>query len=175
VSISSRSRVDFVRNAQAEMCVDFAEIVCRFRQVFVGIWLRFGKSSPRWRIIGREEIKKIKRHQKSFYNSSGKITQRPKAKRSENETYSRPAAGPGGPARSTGVHKRARGSPVDRGKGTVDRHRQPTSTHCLSVCPSRDRRVMFSFQDSDSFSILGSNLSNQGFLNPWDSLAIKMG
>jgi len=27
--------------------------------VLVGVWLRFRKSSPRWRIVGREEIKKI--------------------------------------------------------------------------------------------------------------------
>ena len=40
-------------------CVDFAEIVCRFRQVFIEVRLRFEKSSPRWRIIGREEIKEI--------------------------------------------------------------------------------------------------------------------
>ena len=34
VSISPRLYVNFVRSAQAEiMCVDFAEIVCRFRQV----------------------------------------------------------------------------------------------------------------------------------------------
>jgi len=38
-------------------CVDFAQIVCQFRQVFIGVWLRFEKFSPRWRIIGREEIK----------------------------------------------------------------------------------------------------------------------
>ena len=31
VSISPRSCVDFVRSAQAEFCVDFTEIVCRFR------------------------------------------------------------------------------------------------------------------------------------------------
>ena len=58
VSISPRSCVDFVRCAQAE-------IVCRFRQDrvsispgdrlgYVGDRLRFEKSSPRWRIVGRE-------------------------------------------------------------------------------------------------------------------------
>ena len=35
--------------------VDFTEIVCRFRQVFVGVRLRFRKSSPTWRIVGRED------------------------------------------------------------------------------------------------------------------------
>ena len=60
VSISPRSCVDFVRSAQAE-------IVCLFRRERVSISpddrlefvedrLRFGKSSPRWRIVGREEI-----------------------------------------------------------------------------------------------------------------------
>ena len=60
VSISLRSCVDFVRSAQAK-------IVCQFRQdrvsispgdrlEFVGDGLRFEKSLPRWRIVGREEI-----------------------------------------------------------------------------------------------------------------------
>ena len=58
VSISPRSYVDFVWSAQAK-------IVCRFRRdrvsispgdrlEFVGDRLRFEKSSPRWRIVGRE-------------------------------------------------------------------------------------------------------------------------
>ena len=34
------------------------EILCRFRQMFVGVRPRFEKSSPRWRIVGKkiEEI-----------------------------------------------------------------------------------------------------------------------
>ena len=36
------------------------EIVCRFGQMFVRVQLRFEKSSPRWRFIGREEIEEIK-------------------------------------------------------------------------------------------------------------------
>ena len=64
------------------------EIVCRFRSErssrdrvsispgdrleFFGDQLRFEKSSPRWRIIEREEIGEIKRDWKSFLNSSGK-------------------------------------------------------------------------------------------------------
>ena len=60
VSISPRSCIDFFQSAQAETCVDFVEIVCRFRQVFVRVQLIFGKSSPRWRIVGREEIEEIK-------------------------------------------------------------------------------------------------------------------
>jgi len=63
VSISPRSCVNFVRSAQAE-------IVCQFHQMFVGVQLRFEKSSPMWRIIRREEIEEI--------------AQRPEAKRSEN-------------------------------------------------------------------------------------------
>ena len=58
VSILPRSCVDFVRSAQGE-------IVCRFRRdrvsispgdrlEFVGDRLRFEKSSPRWRIVGRD-------------------------------------------------------------------------------------------------------------------------
>ena len=54
VSILPRSCVDFFRSAQAE-------IVCRFRQVFVGVRLRFEKSSQRWRIIGREKKILLKR------------------------------------------------------------------------------------------------------------------
>jgi len=41
------------------LCVDFAEIACRFRQVFIGFRLRFEKSSPRWRIIGKERRWKL--------------------------------------------------------------------------------------------------------------------
>ena len=63
LSISPGSCVDFVRSAQAE-------IVCRFRRdrvlispgdrlEFVRDRLRFEKSSPRWRIVGREEIDEI--------------------------------------------------------------------------------------------------------------------
>jgi len=40
VSISSRT-------LKPRSCVDFAEIVRRFRQVFIGVRLRFEKSSPR--------------------------------------------------------------------------------------------------------------------------------
>ena len=38
---------DFVCWLKLISYADFAEIVCRFRQVFVGVQLRFGKSSPR--------------------------------------------------------------------------------------------------------------------------------
>jgi len=31
-------------------CVDFKEIMCQFLQVFIGVQLRFEKSSPRWRM-----------------------------------------------------------------------------------------------------------------------------
>ena len=58
VPISPRSCVDFVRARKPRSCVDFAEIVCRFRQVIDWGTLEIGsdleKSSPRWRIIGRE-------------------------------------------------------------------------------------------------------------------------
>ena len=58
-----RSCVNFVRSAQVE-------IVCRFRRdrvsisqgdrlEFIGDRLRFEKSSPRWRIVGREEIDEV--------------------------------------------------------------------------------------------------------------------
>jgi len=58
LSISLRSCVDFVRNAQAE-------IMCRFHRdrvsispgdilEFVGVRLRFEKSLPRWRIVEKE-------------------------------------------------------------------------------------------------------------------------
>ena len=47
VSISSRSCVDFIWSAQSK-------IVCLYRHVFVGLRLRFEKSSPRWEIVGRE-------------------------------------------------------------------------------------------------------------------------
>ena len=64
VSISPRSCVNFARSVQAE-------IVCRFRRdrvsispgdrlEFVGDRLKFEKSSPRWRIVGREEIEEMK-------------------------------------------------------------------------------------------------------------------
>jgi len=60
VSISLRSCVNFTRSAQAE-------ILRRFRRdrvsispgdivEFIGVRLRFGNYSPRWRIVGREEI-----------------------------------------------------------------------------------------------------------------------
>ena len=42
-------------------CVDFTEIVCRFRQVFVGVRLRFEKSSLKWRIVGSEKTKSYDR------------------------------------------------------------------------------------------------------------------
>ena len=48
----SRDRVSI----SLRSCVDFTEIVCRFRQVFVGVRFRFEKSSLRWRIVEREEI-----------------------------------------------------------------------------------------------------------------------
>ena len=47
------------RALKPRSCFDFAEIVCRICQVFVGVRLSFEKISPRWRIVGREEIKKI--------------------------------------------------------------------------------------------------------------------
>jgi len=50
---AGRSCVDFIRSAQAE-------IVCQFRQKFIGVQLRFEKSSLRWRIVEREENKYIK-------------------------------------------------------------------------------------------------------------------
>ena len=57
LQIPSRDRVSISSGARKpRSCVDFAEIVCRFRQVirleFVGDRLRFEKSSPRWRIVG---------------------------------------------------------------------------------------------------------------------------
>ena len=55
-----RDRVSIsLRSLKSRSCVNFAKIVCRFRQVFVGVRLRFRKSSPRWRIIGREKIEEI--------------------------------------------------------------------------------------------------------------------
>ena len=56
VSISPRSCVDFVRSAQAEIvcrfCRDRMSISPSDKLEFVGDRLRFGKSSPRWRIVG---------------------------------------------------------------------------------------------------------------------------
>ena len=64
------------------------------------------KSSPRWRIIGRDKIKEIE-----------EIVQRSEVKRSENGIE----AGLNR-ARSTDVHRYGPvDCPVDRGKGTVDR------------------------------------------------------
>ena len=58
-SAKSRLCADFVEivcrispgTLKSRSCVDFAEIVCRFRQVFIGVRLRFEKSSRRWRIV----------------------------------------------------------------------------------------------------------------------------
>ena len=64
VEIVCRFRRDRVsisfRVLKPRSCVDFAEIVCRFHQVFVRVRLRFEKSSPRWKIVRREEIDEIK-------------------------------------------------------------------------------------------------------------------
>jgi len=76
-------------------------------------------------------------------------------------------------ARLTGVHKRVKGSPVDRsvdrGKGTVDRRDRPTGTHMLSVGPGRsgrsnedkdrstDRCVLSHLNGFRLLSCLGSN------------------
>ena len=62
--ISSRDRVSISSGARKpRSCVDFAEIVCRFRQVIdwgtLEIGSDFRKSSPRWRIVGREEIEEM--------------------------------------------------------------------------------------------------------------------
>ena len=85
VSISPRS------------CVDFVEIVCRFRPVrasrdrvsisprscvdspgdrleFVGDRLRFEKSSMRWRIIGREEIEEMEEGSTEMGRQKSKTT-----------------------------------------------------------------------------------------------------
>jgi len=57
----SRDRVSISFGAlKPRSCVDFAEIMRRFCQRFVGVRLRLGKSSPRWRIVGREEIEERK-------------------------------------------------------------------------------------------------------------------
>ena len=61
-----------LKDSKPRSCVNFAEIVCRFRLVrasrdrvsispgdrlgYVGDRLRFGKSSPRWRIVGEREV-----------------------------------------------------------------------------------------------------------------------
>ena len=71
-------------------CVDFSKIMYRFRQVFIGVRLRFEKYSPRWRIVGREEIRGDKIHRESFLNSLEEIAQRSEFKRSENVVHSRP-------------------------------------------------------------------------------------
>ena len=72
----SRDRVSIF----PRLCVDFAKIKCRFHSErisrdrvrrdrvsispgdileFVGVQLRFEKSSPRWKIVGREKIDEI--------------------------------------------------------------------------------------------------------------------
>ena len=56
VSISLRSCVDFVRSAQAEIVCRFLRDSVSISPEFVGVRLGFEKSSPRWRIVGREEI-----------------------------------------------------------------------------------------------------------------------
>ena len=84
VEIVCRFRRDLVSISfgalKPRSCVDFAEIVCQFRQVFVRVRLRFEKASPRWRIVGRDEIEKI--------------AQRLEVKGSENDVCSRPGQSP---------------------------------------------------------------------------------
>jgi len=62
VSISPRSCVNFVRSAQAEIVyrfrLDRVSISPRDRLELVEDRLRFEKFSPRWRIVGKEEIEK---------------------------------------------------------------------------------------------------------------------
>jgi len=58
MSILSRSCRFCSERSKSRSCVDFAKIVCQFHQMFNRVRLRFRKSSPRWRIVGREEIKR---------------------------------------------------------------------------------------------------------------------
>jgi len=149
--------------------VDFVEIVCRFRQNRVSIspgvrWssTQIWKSSPRWRIIGWEEIKYIKKFFKligrysrdigSQKERGGSLQHVPeqgpvewRARRAQAQPGrppNRPWQGSGRLVRSTDWHKVALGWSWS----TEDRVGWPP-----------DRRVLLSWTDSDSFSILGSN------------------
>ena len=89
--------------------------------MFVEVRLRFEKSSPRWRIVGREEIRGDKIYRKSFL----KLIERDSVEtKRQNERERRFAAGQDR-ARSTGVQDVYRHSlvdrSVDRGKEAVDR------------------------------------------------------
>ena len=57
---------------KSRLCVNFIEIVRRFCQAFVGVRLRFEKSSPRWRIVRREEIEEIEEDSTEIGNQSSK-------------------------------------------------------------------------------------------------------
>ena len=119
--------------------VNFAQIVCRFRlerssrdrvsisprscvnfaRCSIGVRLRFEKSSSRWRIIGREEIKEIEED-----------SMRPKVKGSKNDACSRPRQNPvnrpvdrrcsRSSAQSTGVHDVHNHGPVDQRSTETD-------------------------------------------------------
>ena len=76
--------------AKSRSCVDFAEIVCQFCQVFVGVRLRFEKSSPRWRIVGREEIKEIEEDSTEIENQKSKTNTLKQAKKAPGRPHGQP-------------------------------------------------------------------------------------
>ena len=138
VSVSPRSCVDFARSAQAEIVYrfrpertsrDHVSISPGDRLEFVGDQLRFEKSSPRWRIVGRER-------------KSRKSTTTRKQMRRISSSSSRTT---GRPDRSTDVHQRAQAVAVDRPVdrltlsnsrlGTVDRDSGRSTSR------STDRRI----------------------------------
>jgi len=89
--------------------------------MFIRVRIRFEKSSPRWRIVGREEIRVDKIHRKSFLNSLEEIAQRSEFRRSVEAVCSMYQNRARSIARSTGVHDVHRCSPVDR---PVDRGKE---------------------------------------------------